>query len=429
MKALKIAIAGLGTVGCGVIELLNQNRDLISKRAGRDIEITAVSARSKNKDRGFDISPYRWEDRPADLANLDVDVVVELMGGHEGEAYQLVRKSLEAGKSVVTANKALLAHHGIELARISKANAAPLLFEAAIAGGIPIVKTIREGLAANRIEKLYGILNGTCNYILTTMEDTGRDFSDVLKEAQEKGYAEADPTLDVDGGDTAHKLCLLSALAFGIAPDLSQLNVQGIRSITALDIQSAGELGYRIKLLGKAERVDDGRVLQIVEPCLVRKDFSLANVHGVLNAVYTFGNHVGPAFIEGRGAGGGPTASAVVADIIDLARGNTVQVFGIDSSEMGMSRSIGPEAKAGEYFIRLMVLDQPGVLADISSFLRDHKISIESLIQRGRDPGQPVAIIMTTHIARRGDIDQALDKVAELDSVTSPPLILQILAA
>lgn len=428
MSSLKIAIAGLGNVGAGVVKLLADNKDEITKRAGRSIEIVAVSARDKNKDRGIDVSKVNWVDTPVAIADQDADVIVELMGGDGDPAYSLVKKSLENGKAVVTANKALLAHHGIELAKISEVKNAPLLFEAAVAGGIPIIKMLREGLAANRISKLYGILNGTCNYILTTMEATGRDFADVLKEAQEKGYAEAEPSLDVDGGDTAHKLCLLASLAFGVAPDLNALSVNGIRAITAQDIEAADELGYRIKLLGQADITEDGRIVQLVEPCLIPKTASLANVHGVLNAVYTEGNHVGSSFIEGRGAGAGPTASAVVADLIDMARGNTVPAFGVPIGELKSLNAMNPEEKTGEYYIRLVVLDQPGVIADVAAILRDYQISIESLIQRGRDPGQPVTVVLTTHEAKRRNLNEAISIIAGLKSVSAPPLILQRLS-
>ena len=422
---LKIAIAGLGTVGGGVVKLLSDNKAEITARAERDIQIVAVSARDKNKDRGIDLSGVAWVNTPADLIATDCDAVIELVGGDADPAYSLVKKSLEAGKAVITANKALLAHHGVELATLAESKSAPLMFEAAIAGGIPIVKMLREGLAANRINKLFGILNGTCNYILTTMEASGRDFSDVLKEAQEKGYAEAEPSLDVDGWDTAHKLCLLASLAFGIKPDMDALSVHGIRQITAQDIQSADELGYRIKLLGQAEKQEDGRIVQLVEPCLVQKTASLANVHGVLNAVYTQGNHVGSSFIEGRGAGAGPTASAVVADIIDLARGNTVAAFGVKTTELKQLNAMKPEEKTGEYYLRLVVLDQPGVIADVAAILRDYQISIESLIQRGRDPGQPVTVVLTTHIAKRQDLNKAISIIAGLKSVSASPLILE----
>lgn len=425
MSKLKIALAGLGTVGSEVWKILDQDKQRILAKTGRDIEIVALSARSKGKDRGIDISSCSWVDNPMALADIDADIIVEVMGGDGDPAYGLVRKSLENGKAVVTANKALLAHHGVELAQIAQNRNAPLYFEAAIAGGIPIVKMLREGLCANRISRVCGILNGTCNYILTTMEATGRDFDDVLKEAQAKGYAEAEPSLDVDGGDTAHKLCLLSALAFGVVPNLSQVSVQGIRSITAQDIQSADEFGYRIKLLGQADIKEGMRLVQVVEPCLVKKSASLANVHGVLNAVYSEGDHMGSSFIEGRGAGAGPTASAVVADIMDIARGNTLPAFGVPVSDLIAPDFMPAEEKTGEFYIRLIVLDQPGVIADIAAILRDYQISIESLIQRGRDPGQPVSVVLTTHRTLRRSVNDAISIISKLGSVAQSPLVLE----
>lgn len=423
MTPLKIAIAGLGTVGVGLVKLLTDNNPEISKRAGREIEIVAISARDKSKYRGVDLSKFQWIDDPVKLADTDADVIVELMGGEGGSAYALVKTALEKGKTVVTANKALLAHHGVELAQIAEKTIAGLLFEAAVAGGIPAIKVLREGLSGNKIRKLYGILNGTCNYILTTMETSGRDFPDVLKEAQDLGYAEAEPSLDVDGGDTAHKLCLLSSLAFGIVPDLEKISTNGIRPITAEDIQAADELGYKIKLLGQAECIN-GQVVQLVEPCLVPKNNSLAHTSGVLNAVYVDSEPVGSTFIEGRGAGAGPTASAVMADLIDLARGNRIAPFnqpvaGLQSGATGQAA-----AKTGSYYIRLKVLDQPGVIAEIAAILRDYKISIESLIQRGRDPDQPVSIVLTTHDAKREDMNSAAAKIGKLSTIIGEPLVL-----
>lgn len=427
MKPLRLALIGLGNVGVGVLKLLQDNAETVNARAGKSFQIVAVSARSK-KDRGVDLSGSQWLDNPLDAASReDVDVVVELMGGDGDPAYSLVKKSLQNGKAVVTANKALLAHHGVELARIAEEKNVPLLFEAAVAGGIPIIKMLREGLAANQIQRLYGILNGTCNYILTTMEETGRSFDDVLKEAQKLGYAEAEPSLDVDGGDTAHKLSLLASLAYGVAPDLKALSINGIRTITAEDIQAADELGYRIKLLGQAEQQPDGRLLQSVAPSLVPKKSSLAHVSGVLNAVYTEGNYVGSSFMAGRGAGSQPTASAVVADLIDLARGNHVNAFSVGASYLKPLKKMDPQDWEGEFYLRLVVLDQPGVIADIAAILRDFSISIESLIQRGRDPGQPVTVIITTHDIRRRNMDEAAAKMAQLKTVAAAPLIMPLL--
>ena len=315
MKSVRIAIAGLGNVGAGVGQLLEKNRGLIADHTNCDIKIAAVSARSKTKDRGFDLLNIAWHENPLQLLNDKPDILCELIGGDEGVAYELVRAALSQKIPVVTANKALMSKHGVELAQLAEQNNVPLCFEGAVAGGIPVIKLIREGLAANKISKLYGILNGTCNYILTTMQSTGRTFEDVLYEAQEKGYAEADPTLDVDGFDTAHKLSLLVALAFGVKPDTSHMPIFGIRPIKAEDINVADELGYNIKLIGSSSLAPNGKILQSVEPSLVPKTSSLAHVPDVLNAVYTIADPVGSSFIEGRGAGAGPTASAVVGGL------------------------------------------------------------------------------------------------------------------
>ncbi|HPF78544.1 MAG TPA: homoserine dehydrogenase, partial [Alphaproteobacteria bacterium] len=294
----RIGIAGLGTVGAGVVKVLQENADLVEQRAGRPVEIVSVTASNKNKDRGVDLSSYDWANSLHDMASDPrLNAVIELIGGADGDAKKLVEEALTQGKDVVTANKALLAHHGYELAQLAEKNMATLAYEAAVAGGIPIIKSLREGLSANQIESLYGILNGTCNYILSEMRETGRDFDDVLQEAQQKGYAEADPTFDVDGIDAAHKLVLLGALAFGVKPDFSALDIQGIRHITSKDIKFADELGYRIKLLGMARRVGE-KVMQSMEPCLVPLKSALGNVEGVFNAVLTEGNYVDKTMME-----------------------------------------------------------------------------------------------------------------------------------
>ncbi len=426
-KPLKIALAGLGTVGAGVVTILQRHREEIIRKCGRPIDIVAISARSKGKDRGVDLSGYKWVDTPEALANEDVDVVVELMGGSEGSAKNLVEASLKANKSVVTANKALLANHGVALAKLVTPQT-HLYFEAAVAGGIPIIKMLREGLAANDLKSLLGILNGTCNYILTTMEKTGRDFADVLAEAQEKGYAEADPTFDIDGMDTGHKLCLLASLAFGIAPDLNNLPVTGIRRIQATDIDYAKEFGYRIKLLGIAQKHANGEIEQGVEACLVPQSTSLAGVDGVFNAVNVIGDFVGSCLIEGRGAGAGPTASAVVADLIDAARGHAVSPFSVPVEKLNAPKWRNTRETESEFYIRLNVLDQPGVIADVAAILRDHNISIEGLIQRGRDPGQPVSVIMTTHATKRGAVEDACAKIGSLKSMQDQPVVLRLLS-
>lgn len=334
-------------------------------------------------------------------------------------------RSLSTGKHVVSANKALLAHHGYELAKLAEANGKALAYEAAVAGGIPAIKVLREGFAANEIAAVYGILNGTCNYILTEMRETGRDFADVLKEAQEKGYAEADPTFDVEGIDAGHKLCLLSAIAFGVRPDFKALQMTGISHLTATDIALAGELGYRIKLLGIARRVN-GKVMRMLEPCLVPKDSSLGAVEGVFNAVMVEGDFVGTGLSVGRGAGEGPTASAVVADLIDLARGHMVPTFGCPVDMLSGAAWIDAGKTQSRFYLRLSVPDRPGVLCRISGVLADGGISIESLIQHGRDPGQPVSIVLTLHEVSGEAMKSALENIAALDIVLEKPCLMRI---
>lgn len=425
--SFKIAIAGLGTVGAGVVRMIQDHHDLIASRAGRAVEIVAVSAKNKSKKRDIDSTRFAWVDRPVDLAKRDdIDCVVEVMGGSEGDAKDLVEAALQAGKPVITANKALLAEHGLALAVLADQKNVPLLYEAAVAGGIPVIKTLREGFAGNRIQAVYGILNGTCNYILTTMRETGRDFDDVLKEAQAKGYAEADPSFDIDGVDAAHKLSLLAALAFGIKPEFSKMPVEGIRHITAVDIAHATELGYRIKLLGMARRVDGGRVVQAMEPCLVPIESPIGAVEGVFNAVFMRGDHVGDSLLIGRGAGAGPTASAVLSDIVDLSRGATRPVFGIPAHELKAADWGGTADVTSHFYIHLQVFDKPGILADVSAILRDHHISVESVLQRSRNPDQPVSIVLTTHAAKQSDVDAACETIAGLKLIVQQPVVLRI---
>ncbi len=428
----KVAIAGLGTVGTGVISLLQKNASIISRRAGVSVEIAGISSKNRDKVRDIEISEYRWFDNPLDLCCIkDCNVVIELIGGEKGIARDLVQKALESGKDVITANKALLAHHGMELARIAESNNAVLAYEAAVAGGIPIIKKLREGFAANRIGAVYGILNGTCNYILSEMSSSGRSFRDVLQEAQEHGYAEADPSLDVDGFDAAHKLALLSALAFGVQPDLERLRVTGIRKVTAEDIRFAGELGFVIKLLGIAKRAegceaDENCIVQMVEPCLIPSGGIIGSVGGVFNAVQVQGDFVGDSFSIGRGAGSGPTASSVISDLIDLARGQRLPCFGVPAIGLSPAKWADTGMLLNRFYLRLNVLDKPGVLADISAILRDHNISINSLLQYGRDPGQPVSVVLTTHEARQSEIAHACENIAALSSVIESPCAIRI---
>lgn len=425
-RSLRVGIAGLGTVGGGVLRALRANADLVAARAGRKIEAVAVSARDSSRRRDLDLDGLRWHADARGLAeDPEVDLVCELIGGSDGVALELARAALRRGKPVVTANKAMLAHHGAELALLAETAGAALGYEAAVAGGIPIIKSLRQGLAANRIERVHGILNGTCNFILTAMRETGREFADVLAEAQALGYAEADPSFDVDGVDAAHKLALLAALAFGGRPRFDAVEIEGIRHVSAVDIAFAGQLGYRIKLLGVARMTPLG-LEQRVGPCMVPADAPIAQVEGVFNGVVVEGDQVGPVVHEGRGAGAGPTASAVIADIVDVARGLSVPTFGVPAARLA-DHPIAPiSAHRGSYYIRLLVLDQPGVLAEIAAVLRDHAVSIESLIQRGRNPGQAVPIVLTSHEATEAAMRGALAEIAGLASVLEPPRLIRI---
>ena len=425
-RPLSVAVAGLGTVGAGVVRVLRENADIISARAGRPIAVTAVSARDRGRDRGFSLTGLHWYDDPVALAaDPSVDVVVEVMGGSEGPARALVQAALAAKKPVVTANKALLAVHGAELAALAEASGTTLAFEAAVAGGIPVIKALREGLAANRISRVAGILNGTCNYILTVMRERGREFAEVLGEAQKLGYAEADPSFDVDGIDAAHKLAILAALAFGRPVAFDAVHVEGIRHVSALDIAFASELGYRIKLLGIARRTEAG-IAARVHPCMVPEGAPIARVDGVFNAVVAEGDFVGRVMLEGRGAGAGPTASAVVADLIDLARGRLTPVWGAGSGQLSDAPSVPMSAHVGAYYLRLMVVDRPGVIADVTAVLRDAGVSLESMLQRGRAPGEAVPVVLVTHETGEAAMRAALARITALDAVLEAPALIRI---
>ncbi len=426
-STIRIALAGLGTVGMGVLALLRDNQAVIEKRTGKSLQVVAVSARSRSKDRGMDLSGLAWEDDPIALARRDdVDVVLEMVGGETGTALELVETALRSGKSVITANKALLAHDGMRLAQLAEDHGVQLLFEAAVAGGIPAVKGLREGLAGNQIQLVYGILNGTCNYILTSMRETGRGFDAVLAEAQELGYAEAEPSLDVDGYDAAHKLTLLASMAFGTQLDFDKLQVEGIRRISAPDIKIAEELGYRIKLLGLARRLDDGSIEQFVRPVLVPQQSEIAKVEGVFNAVVAIGNFVDEVMMVGRGAGAGPTASAVVGDLIDLARGTAVPTLGVSCKELVPAKLAKSEDLYRAVYLHLSIIDEPGALAKVAEILGRYEISIASLIQREGRSGLPVSLIITTHEARYANVRAAR---AELDalSIVAEPLHMMII--
>ena len=398
----------------------------MTARAGRPIAVTAVAARDRTRDRGVPLTGLRWYDDPVALAaDKAIDVVVEAIGGSEGPARALVTAALAAGKPVVSANKALLAVHGAELAASAERAGVVLGFEAAVAGGIPVIKALREGLAGNHITRVAGILNGTCNYILTVMRERGREFAEVLAEAQKLGYAEADPSFDIDGIDAAHKLAILAALAFGRPVAFDAVHVEGIRRISALDIAFAGDLGYRIKLLGLARRTEAG-IEARVHPCMVPQAAPIARVDGVFNAVVAEGDFVGRIMLEGRGAGAGPTASALAADLIDIARGRTTPVWGAASGALSDAPSVPMAAHVGTYYLRLMVVDRPGVIADVTAVLRDEGISLESMLQRGRSPGEAVPVVLVTHETREAAMSAALARIAALDAVLEDPAMIRI---
>ncbi len=425
-RPLSVGVAGLGTVGGGVLKMLRDNADIVTARAGRPIAVTAVSARDRSRDRGFPVTGLRWYEDPVALASDPaVDVVVELIGGSEGPARALAEAAIAAGKPFVTANKALLAVHGAELAVAAEERGVPLGFEAAVAGGIPVIKALREGLSGNRISAVAGILNGTCNYILTQMRERGREFADVLADAQKLGYAEADPSFDIDGIDAAHKLAILAALAFGRPVAFDHVHVEGIRRISAVDIAFATELGYRIKLLGIARQTDAG-IETRVHPCMVPQSAPIARVDGVFNAVVAEGDFVGRVMLEGRGAGAGPTASAVVADLIDIARNRTTPVWGAAGASLSSAPSVPMSAHVGPYYLRLMVVDRPGVIADVTAILRDMGVSLESMLQRGRSPGEAVPVVLVTHETRESAMREALDRIGALPTVMEEPTVIRI---
>ena len=426
-EALRVALAGLGTVGGGVVRLLDANRDLIARRAGRAIEIVAVSARDRHRDRGLDLTRFAWVDDTTALAeHPGADVVVELIGGTDGPALTLARRTLAAGRGLVTANKAMLAHHGLELARSAEAAGAPLAFEAAVAGGIPIIKGLRDGAAANAILRVHGILNGTCNFILSAMEGSGRAFADVLAQAQALGYAEADPGFDIDGIDAAHKLSILASVAFGTQPAFAGVTVQGIREVIAADIAEAAALGYRVRLIGVAE-IAAGGLFQRVHPHLVPLGHALAHVTGSLNAVMAEGNFVGPLLFQGRGAGEGPTASAVVADLIDIARGGSGPAFAMAADSLAAAPAPDSGERRGRAYVRFTVQDRVGVLAEIAAAMRDAGVSIESLIQRASGGGG-VLVAIVTHDGPERAVAAALERLRGSQSLIGQPLWMPILA-
>jgi homoserine dehydrogenase len=431
---LRVGLAGLGTVGASVIRLITEG-DALAARCGRPVKVTAVSARNKGKDRGIDLSEFRWIDDPVALAkDPGIDVFVELMGGEGDPAKAAVEAALRAGKSVVTANKALLARHGLALAELAEANGVALNFEAAVGGAIPVIKALREGFAGNSFARLYGILNGTCNYILTRMEQEKLSFAECLKDAQRLGYAEADPTFDVEGYDTAQKLAILASIAFGTKVDCDSIFVEGISSIQPADLAAAEELGYRIKLLGVAVKTEGG-IEQRVHPTMVPKDSAIAQVMGVTNAVTIDAEGIAPITLVGPGAGGLATASAVVGDIGDVARGVRVAPFGRAAKSLTAAGKAPMQLHEGGYYIRLLAVDKPGTAATIATRLAEQQISLESIVQRhlgpqgGKDAKAatgPVPVILITYATTEDAVRRALDAVKADKVISGEPQLIRI---
>ena len=431
-EPLKIGVAGLGTVGSSVVRILGQKAEEIAARAGRPIVVSAVSARDKGRDRGLDLSNVAWHMDASQLARSnDVDLVVELIGGANGAAKSCVETAIERKRPVVTANKALLAKYGVEIARAAEAAGVPIGFEAAVAGGVPVVKTLREGLAGNSVTRVFGILNGTCNYILTRMEKDKIGFAECLADAQRLGYAEADPTFDIGGFDAAHKLALLTSLAFGVEVDADGIYVEGIASITTFDLEMAEELGYRVKLLGVTTRSENG-IEQRVHPSMLPRDSAIARVDGVTNAVEIDGDVVGALVLAGPGAGGDATASAVIADIVDIARGVRAPVFGLPADKLVPPTRAPMTTHRGGYYIRLSVLDRPGAAAAIATRMAEQGISLRSIVQRGREPdldrpsAEPVAVVLITYATNETALRSALDAIEADGHIDGAPQVIRI---
>jgi homoserine dehydrogenase len=431
-EALRVGIAGLGTVGASVARVLRDKATELTRQCGREIVVTAVSARDRKRDRGIDLSAAKWFDDPVKMAEkADIDVFVELIGGDEGPARLAVKAALEAGRHVVTANKALLAKHGVALAEIAEKRGVLLNYEAAVAGGIPVIKTMREAMAGNAVTRVFGILNGTCNYILTRMEAEGISFDACLKDAQRLGYAEADPTFDIEGHDTAHKLSILTSLAFGTKIAANDIYMEGISNITQADIRAAADLGYRIKLLGVAQRTDSG-IEQRVHPTMVPTASVIAQVHGVTNAVAIETDILGELLLSGPGAGGNATASAVIGDIADIAKSRPgfqhAPVFGWPAKELKPYKKARMRSHAGGYFIRLTVHDRIGVFAAIAKRMADNDISLESIVQQaaGTDTEAQKTVILVTHETTEAAVRKAVEGITKDGHLTDKPQVIRI---
>ena len=420
----RLGVAGLGTVGTGLLQFLSEHPGFAP--GGGLAVVAGVSARSRSRPRPVEISAIPWFDDPVALASSsDIDVFVELIGGSDGTAKAAVETALAHGKPVVTANKALIAEHGLELARLAEANEVPLLFEAAVMGGTPAVKMLREAMVGDEVMAVAGILNGTCNYILTEMEASGRAFAEVLAEAQRLGYAEADPTMDIGGFDAAHKITILAALAFGKAPNFAAAEIEGVQAVELLDIRMARDLGYRIKLVAAALREPDGVSVRVY-PALAPLNHPLSLTSGVLNALFIEGRRIGRIFIQGPGAGAGPTAAAVAADIADVMTGARRPVFQRPADALDSFTKLDESRHSSRAYIRLLVRDQPGVIAAVSETIAEAGVSIDSFLQKPVEDAGGVPIVMITHEAPESVLRDAVERIAGLDAVVAPPRMLRI---
>ncbi|CUW44746.1 homoserine dehydrogenase [Brucella vulpis] len=432
--ALRIGVAGLGTVGASVLRILRDKSEMLTRQCGKPVTVTAVSARDRNRDRGIDLSGIAWFDDPVELAKFaEIDLFIELIGGEDGPAKASVEAALRAGRHVVTANKALLARHGVALARIAEEKGVLLNFEAAVAGGIPVIKAMRESLTGNTVSRVYGIMNGTCNYILTRMWEEGISFESCLKDAQRLGYAEADPTFDIEGNDTAHKLALLTSLAFGTQIAADDIYLEGISNISLADIRAADELGYRIKLLGVAQKTDTG-IEQRVHPTMVPTSSVIAQVHGVTNAVAIETDLLGELLLSGPGAGGNATASAVIGDVADIAKSRPGfqhgPVFGTPAKALQPYNRAKMRKHAGGYFIRLTVHDRIGAFAAIARRMAENDISLESIVQRPPMDDAPregvKTVILVTHETTESAVKKALEAILKDDHLVDKPQMIRI---
>ncbi|APY14618.1 homoserine dehydrogenase [Brucella sp. 6810] len=432
--ALRIGVVGLGTVGASVLRILRDKSEMLTRQCGKPVTVTAVSARDRNRDRGIDLSGIAWFDDPVELAkSAEIDLFIELIGGEDGPAKASVEAALRAGRHVVTANKALLARHGVALARIAEEKGVLLNFEAAVAGGIPVIKAMRESLTGNTVSRVYGIMNGTCNYILTRMWEEGISFESCLKDAQRLGYAEADPTFDIEGNDTAHKLALLTSLAFGTQIAADDIYLEGISNISLADIRAADELGYRIKLLGVAQKTDTG-IEQRVHPTMVPTSSVIAQVHGVTNAVAIETDLLGELLLSGPGAGGNATASAVIGDVADIAKSRPGfqhgPVFGTPAKALQPYNRAKMRKHAGGYFIRLTVHDRIGAFAAIARRMAENDISLESIVQRPPMDDAPregvKTVILVTHETTESAVKKALEAILKDDHLVDKPQMIRI---